>query len=76
MVVRLNKRIHIVIQPSTTIQSAVVVSPGSHICSFFPVVAPAQVDLRASYENNDIVRFERLLRDKRNRILDDAFIMT
>jgi hypothetical protein len=31
---------------------------------------------RAAYENNDIVRFERLLRDKRNRILDDAFIMT
>jgi COP9 signalosome complex subunit 2 len=36
----------------------------------------AMVDLRAAYENNDIVRFERLLRDKRNRILDDAFIMT
>lgn len=35
----------------------------------------AMVDLRAAYENNNIVQFEKLLRDKRNRILEDAFIM-
>jgi COP9 signalosome complex subunit 2 len=36
----------------------------------------AIVQLREAYENNNISLFERLLRDKRNRILEDAFIMS
>lgn len=35
----------------------------------------AMMQLRSAYEMNDISAFERLLRDKRNHIIDDPFIM-
>uniref|UniRef100_A0A7S2V3G5 PCI domain-containing protein n=1 Tax=Fibrocapsa japonica TaxID=94617 RepID=A0A7S2V3G5_9STRA len=33
------------------------------------------MELRAAYDASDLGRFERTLRDRRNRILDDPFIM-
>jgi len=36
----------------------------------------AMADLRMSLESNDLARFERLLKDKRNRIVDEPFLMT
>ncbi|CAM9586252.1 unnamed protein product [Chrysoparadoxa australica] len=35
----------------------------------------AMMDLRLAYEGNDLARFERTLRKKQNRIMDDPFIM-
>ena len=36
----------------------------------------ALMELRMSYDSNDLGRFERTLRNKQNRILDDPFIMS
>jgi COP9 signalosome complex subunit 2 len=36
----------------------------------------AMADLRNSLESNDLARFERLLKNKQNRIVDEPFLMT
>jgi hypothetical protein len=36
----------------------------------------AMADLRQSLEANDLVRFERILKNKQNRIVDEPFLMT
>ena len=36
----------------------------------------AMMELRMAYEANDLAKFERTLRNKQNKILDDPFIMT
>jgi len=36
----------------------------------------AMMQLRQSYDNNELTRFEQTLHDKRNKILDDPFIMS
>jgi hypothetical protein len=36
----------------------------------------AMAELRQSLEANDLVRFERVLKNKQNRIVDEPFLMT
>jgi COP9 signalosome complex subunit 2 len=36
----------------------------------------AMADLRMSLESNDLARFERILKNKQNRIVDEPFLMT